>query len=138
MAQVHAINQSPDAPSQFLGSVPGEGTEGMAQVRTQPRHVNAVQPSCLARRQGKHVKIQPGRHRMRLEIRGRKAARDDGLQPLHRCVRRVKPFHNILAVFPQDMAHRGQQDLILAAEIMMRQPAGHARTPGNLRHGHVK
>lgn len=108
------------------------------QIGMQAARIDAQKPSRILGLLRVDIEGQPGRDRFRRELRGGKIDRDDCRNPLAGRFRPLDGGVEILPQFAQQMAHRGKDQLVLAAEIMMRERRRNARLMRDLRNRHVQ
>lgn len=100
--------------------------------------IDAQEPPRIFRLLRMHIEGQPGCNRFLRELRGGKIDCDDGGDTRLRRLRLSDGRVEILPQFAQQMPHRGQNELVLAAEIMMRKRGRNPRLMCDLRDGHIQ
>ncbi len=90
------------------------------QIRMKAARIDAQESPRIFRLLRMHIEGQPGCNRFLRELRGGKIDCDDGGDTRLRRLRLSDGRVEILPQFAQQMPHRGQNELVLAAEIMMR------------------
>ena len=92
------------------------------------------QPRRLA---GIAIKRQPGAEHLLVELGFAEAGIDDGADALAWVGGAGEPRHGIGAQLRQQVAHGGEQQLVLVLEIVVHHAGGNPRLGGNARHGGI-
>ena len=116
----------------------GEAAQRMEEVALQPARIDAQQPPRLRIVLRLHIEGEPGGDDGGAELLGGEVAADDRGEALARRRRLGEARLDLLAELGEEMPHRGEQQLVLAAEIMVRERRRDAGAPGDLAHRHLR
>ncbi len=99
------------------------------EIGVEPLRIDAEEPSQGRRVLGCDVEGEPGRDGVRRELRRRKIDRDDRGHAFARCAGRCQRLGGLTREAAQQVAHRGLDEVVLAAEIVMGERRGDPARP---------